>query len=139
MKGLAILLRLSTSRTEEVRVALADAVRRREAMADACDRHAAATAEESRVQGITGETLRDWSTWRRRALREERGLRHALSQLAAEEETCRDAMRESVADGKRLELALASRIRAERLRTARKQEAAMEDAALRRQAAAAGG
>ena len=139
MKGLATLLRLSNSRTEAVRVTLAEAVRRREAMAAACARHAAVMAEESRVQGITGETLRDWSAWRRQATRQDRSLRQALTQLAAEEDACRDAMRDSVADGKRLELVLAARIRADRLKAARKQEAAAEDAALRRQADQGGG
>lgn len=134
MKGLATLLRLSNTRTEGVRVALAEAVRRRAAMEAECDRHASAMAEESLVQGITGETLRDWSSWHARAGREERGLHRALTQLSAEEDACRDAMRESVADGKRVELALASRIRAERLKEARRRDAAAEDAALRRPA-----
>ena len=132
MKGLATLLRLSTNRTEQARLALAGAIRARAEAEAELGRHAAAVAAEPAPCADSPETLRDWSAWRAEAARAKRDLESTLRMEAGREAVCRDAMRESLAEGKRLELAQAAEMEALRRRAERRREAASEEVALQR-------
>jgi hypothetical protein len=131
MKGFATLLRLADSRTEELRVSLADAERAREAALARVQMHQTAMLDEARLHHGNSDGLRDWSSWQAKATQTDRALRGALVELTSQAEQCRDRMRDSVADGRRMELAIAARLEAQQLRTARKREAAAEEVALR--------
>jgi hypothetical protein len=132
MKGVRTLMRLSANRTEELRASLAETVRARQAAMDELLRYHAHIEAEASVQAISADTLRDWSSWHSRAVRTHRTLQTVLDDLTAQEEDCRDRMRESIADEKRMELALATQRKWERMRLTRKREAAAEETALRR-------
>lgn len=132
MRGLATLLRLSTNRTEQARLALAGAIRARAEAEAELGRHAEAIAAEPAPAAESPDQLRDWSAWRDAAGRAERALQAALAAQAGREAACRDAMRESLAEGKRLELAQVAELQALRRRAQRRREAASEETALQR-------
>lgn len=136
MARLATLLRIAETRTEDLRVALAEALRAQQDAAAALHRHEASMAAANSGRGEDGESFGDWAAWQAVAHRERRALHAAMAEQARQEAACRERIRDSVADAKRLELAIAAEARALRRHAERRREAAAEEAALHRHAPA---
>ncbi len=130
MRGLPTLIRLTHRRADEQRVALAEAERQSALARKELALHEQAyQAEKDRARGDASE-MASWSEWSRFHTRQRQPLRHAIALLQRQEE----ALRDTFAEIKRLEIALDTANQQAQRIARRKAEQAAEDAELRRYA-----
>ena len=132
MKGLPILLRLAQRSSEERCAVLSQSQQERlsaEAELAAYDR---AVAAEDAAASVQIAAMGDWSAWMTAAARRRQDLTTGLALLEAREAEAREAVREALADTRRLELALEQITQTERRMALRREQQAAEEAELQR-------
>ena len=127
-----ILLRLAQRSSEERCAVLSRSQQDRlnaEAELAAYDR---AVAAEDATASVQIAAMGDWATWMTAAARRRQDLTTGLARLEAREAEAREAVREALADTRRLELALEQITQTERRMALRREQQAAEEAELQR-------
>lgn len=132
LRSVRILLRLARRAADERQAALAEAIRVRDAALAAMTAHTEAVARERAGLVDALQAWQDWAAWATLSERRGRDLTAVLRQAEALEDGARSALREALAELRRLEIVQETAEQAERRAAARRAEAEAEEIELRR-------